>query len=588
MKMKKSLFLTLAALFATELFALDFEVDGIYYITNEDNPQQVAITFQKAQDDNYQALTTLTIPETVTYKKTTYQVVEIGKAAFAYAQNLTSVEIPATIVEVGPHAFYGCSKLNSVKFNKGLTKINKMAFAYSGVEEIVLPDGLKTLGDLSFAFCEQLKRVSFPNDIEEFGNNAFKDCTSLEKIRFADRLKEIGDYAFTNCTALKKVVLPNGLKNAGKGAFSNCTNLTEVTLSKDMKDLGNGVFENCNALANIQIPAQNPYLKSTPDGVLLSADGKSLFYYPVGKLDQVYDIPDNVVAIGPNAFGTNNHVNQINVHKDVVEIGTDAFANCKSLKKITLAEGIKVIRKGAFANCSALSGIVIPKSVCKIEKDAFTGCGDYNNKRNWKARVLYIGDCLIGKNDHQQKTGNLNVKPGTRLIADQALDGSAIVEVVMPDGLEIIGERAFYSSAKLVDIDIPESVKSIAPNAFDSTAYFNNDKNWKNGILYIDNALIRVDPEIDGKIKLKKVTIIADQAFANCSEVTEVKINDATAYIGKQAFLNCTNLQEINVPKQLKMIEPDAFQNAENVDKAAFLDVVRKNNPQANELFDLQ
>lgn len=567
------------SLFVFPVAANTFEVDGLHYLTIDDKEGEVEITFQKAADDNYEHCTNLALPEEVVFEEITYKVTRIGKAAFAYAKNLSAVSIPSTVTSIEPNAFYSCANLKTIRFSKNITSIGKMAFAYSGVEEINLPAGVTTLGDFAFAYCQRLARVSIPKSITKFGSNSFKDCTALEKIQFANGLSVIGDYAFSGCKNLRVVVLPDGLKRPNVGAFADCTSLQDITLSKDQQDLGVSVFDGCTSLASIHIPSQSTYMKSTPDGVLLSVDGKSLFYYPKGRHDATYTLPKDIEAIGIGAFAANEYLTQVTVPSNVKEIGENAFAGCPALKSIVMEEGVQIIRTGAFANCKLLVGIEIPKSVWKIERGAFDGCGDYNNKRNWKSHVLYIGDCMIGRAEGQQKRGAMTVRPGTRLIADRAMEGAYIVELIMSKGVEIVGERAFANCPMLATITMTPSIISIAKQAFDSTAYFNNDKNWKNGVLYLDKFLLRADPELNDRVKLKNVQLIADEAFADCTDLTSVKINDATMYIGKRAFLNCVSLTEINVPKKIVAISEDAFEGATSADMDQFIEAAKVNNP---------
>jgi hypothetical protein len=75
---------------------------------------------------------TLTIPNTVTYSSTTYNVVSIGGSAFSGNQTITSVNLSACqyLTIINTSAFYGCTSLNIVKLSPNLTTIRSIAFAY--------------------------------------------------------------------------------------------------------------------------------------------------------------------------------------------------------------------------------------------------------------------------------------------------------------------------------------------------------------------------------------------------------------------------------------------------------------------------
>ena len=102
--------LLLAALCtAVTTLAYDFQSSDLYYNTTSDSTVEVA--YQSKSSDNYQGLTTATIPETVTYNGTTYSVTSIGERAFEYCSSLTSVTIPNSVTSIGYSAFYDCSSL---------------------------------------------------------------------------------------------------------------------------------------------------------------------------------------------------------------------------------------------------------------------------------------------------------------------------------------------------------------------------------------------------------------------------------------------------------------------------------------------
>ena len=119
--------LLLAALCtAATTLAYDFQSGDLYYKITSGTTVEVA--YQSKSSDNYQGLTTATIPETVTYNGTTYSVTSIGKSAFMWCSSLTSVTIPNSVTSIEYEAFSLCSSLTSVTIPNSVTSIGNYAF----------------------------------------------------------------------------------------------------------------------------------------------------------------------------------------------------------------------------------------------------------------------------------------------------------------------------------------------------------------------------------------------------------------------------------------------------------------------------
>lgn len=80
------------------------------------NDQYVIVTWQTIDENNYNTLTDVEIPETVEYNGITYIVSGIDDYAFAYAENLQSITIPQNIKAIGNCAFANCYNLQSITF----------------------------------------------------------------------------------------------------------------------------------------------------------------------------------------------------------------------------------------------------------------------------------------------------------------------------------------------------------------------------------------------------------------------------------------------------------------------------------------
>ncbi len=92
--------------------------------------------------------------------------------------------------------------------------------------EVVIPDGVKWVGDSVFAYRADVTAVTFPAGLSGIGEAAFSDCTGLTELTLPGGVV-INDSAFSGCTGLTELTLPAGTI-VSTGAFGNCTGLKRV------------------------------------------------------------------------------------------------------------------------------------------------------------------------------------------------------------------------------------------------------------------------------------------------------------------------------------------------------------------------
>lgn len=207
-------------------------------------------------------------------------------------------------------------------------------------------------------------------------------------------------------------------------------------------------------------------------------------------------------------FSNNNNLAGIVLPKNLTDIPVYAFYYCESLKSVVIPNGVKTIGKHAFENCMALSEIEIPDSVTEIGVCAFNNSGVSAVKIGKGLNA--IPNSFLSKGKLKKLTVPSNIKTiGDYAFANNAgtsIDERYLKEVVLEEGVETIGQGAFYNSG-LVSVTIPKSVKSIGNSAFGSnwefsTVHYNGTKiEWEALKKNIDNT-------DEGNTELLNATII--------------------------------------------------------------------------------
>ena len=156
--------------------------------------------------------------------------------------------------------------------------------------------------------------------------------------------------------------------------------------------------------------------------------------------------------------------------------------------------------------------------------------------------------------------------PVTKIAEKAFYEEDEITGIIMPNTVTNIGDYAFCRCSNLKAVNIPDSVICIGDGAFENTKIYNSSSNWEDGVLYISNALIDAEKNISGSYSIKKGTkVIADKAFASCTNLTRVTIPDSVVNIGNESFSGCNGLTGAIISKGVASIGYRAFYGCDSL-----------------------
>ena len=317
----------------------------------------------------------------------------------------------------------------------------------TGVTEVVIPDGVTSIGDLAFYNCTSLTSVIIPDSVTSIGWHAFEGCTSLTTVTIPDSVTSIDEGAFAWCDSLISVTIPDSVTSIGRGAFKGCTNLASVTIPDSVTSIGGSAFI---------------------DTLLYSNDRRQYVIY--GKVLYDYNgsspiiiIPDGVTSICDEAFKDCTNITTVTIPNSVTSIGNYAFSGCNSLTSVTIPDSVTSISNYAFIGCTSLTTVTIPDSMTSIGDSAFKGCSSLTSV-TIPGSVTSIGDSAF---EECSSLTSVTFPDSVTSIGWGAFENcTSLTSVTIPDSVTSIDSHALSQCISLTSVTIPDSVTSIGDYAF--------------------------------------------------------------------------------------------------------------------------
>ena len=502
------------------------------------------------------------IPESIHGKP----VVEIGGNADRNDAGECDILIPATVQRFAPEVFNGSRFYGNRKSwfedfslaeNHPWVKLEdnllydqggkRLVYCFDkSVREVVIPEGVTSIGTGAFNKCQQLKSVTVPEGLEEIEDKAFLNCFLLRELKLPDTVKKIGYNAFgyMNATILgvMKVNVPLALEQV-------CSN----------NRVGWEGFENHPGF-------------TVRDNMLLSKDGKKLFM--LLSADGVTDIliPEGVEEILPYAFAESGKVKKLTLSTTMRIIRENAFGEHR-IKTLRIPESLETIEEGGF-DYSGLGSVIVDKKNTHFYTDKTCL---FRMLENGKMELLC---CFRNKLEEYQ------IPEGTVSVCAHAFTPcTQLKELTLPESLEVFDETAVDRQFKM--LKLPAGLRELRRDDNKDLSAGYKDLNsetlfWDANVLYqqMEEGLVAIysNQKVEqltlreGTVRVAegafrgeygKITFpgslrrIEKYAFRN-TKVKEVEFAEGLRYIGEDAFERC-EIQSVAIPASVEYIDPVAF-----------------------------
>ena len=488
-----------------------------------------------------------------------------------YETNKVAQDISESIVVNGFSLTIVDGTLTSVKCNgdcedvlilpDNVRIIDKVAFEFVRVKEVILPTGIDRMEDSAFGdstiekidltnvkflgcrafYRSELKEVVYSKYLTYVPEMCFKN-TKLSKFDIPKQVTDLKSYCLAN-TNLEKIDL-SGVTSLEEGVFSDCYGIKEIILPKTITEIPDVFCRRCCDLEKIDLS----HVKKIGTGAFsgcsklnagsLSAKIGSIAF--AGTAVKHLEIK-NVAKLGEGAYQGCTHLESVTINgKGTIPSGL--FLGCKNLKNITIGEGITTIGDSAFAE-TAVENIVLPSTLTMIASKAFKECKELKEiiLNDGLKTILDLAFYLT------KNLSKISIPDSVKYIGSKCFAYSGIENVKLPENNDYteVSWKAFTGCKKLKSVKLPDSINAISDYAFNgctSLQHINLEK--------ID----RIGSSAFAETALKKITlnatIIDSWAFAQCEQLKEADLSGITAVsLRSHLFFNCRNLSKISLPK---------------------------------------
>lgn len=459
-------------------------------------------------------------------------------SGFCSCYELQEVSLPEGLISIGKLTFMDCQKLQEIRLPKSLKTLGEGTFASCfALTEIEFPEGLETIGDGVLYHCLSLTSVVIPASVTEMGDRPFSGDWALKTVEIKGNVPRLSNRSFHECDALQEVLITGSVETIGEDAFMDLDSLERVQIASGLKTIGKRAFRLCDNLTTV----------SLPDGV--TSIGEEAFK-ECSSLTTI-NLPDSITTIGANAFNGTKLTGPLNIPSSLVSLGDNAFHGCSGITgTLVFPAAMENISTNVFAGCSGIEEIILPRGVLFIGDGAFNNCSGV--QRLWLTNsIKTIGASALSGMKSLKKiyfSGSLwDWDTGIQWADDRGYSN-------FPVGPTLNGETASGSCGESLTWSLNSAGDLTISGTGDMASFIATGAPWA---------------EYRNQVKLvilgQGVTSIGSSAFQDCENLETVRLPNTLTALGEAAFLRCGKLTNVSLPISLKSVGENCFTGCEKL-----------------------
>lgn len=504
-------------------------------------------------------------------------IVETKKKVLVFGTNSGYIPDDGSVSRIGEHAFLNCSQLEDVKLPDCIKYIDKKAFCYCrSISRVSIPESVKEIGAYAFDNCSSLTEITIPDNVKKLGRGAFAFCKNLENVTVGEGITQLPGSVFGGCTNLKQVKLGKNITKIDKSAFNGDTNLSCILIPSvdNIDDILKGFPNICEIIcpeksyssfsSEYKAPAIIGYLKN----MQLYSDEKIVDEYKkqLAKLSpRVFElIFKNDLYEVLSVLADNKKITATNYDKKFLSPAQEAKAEkCVAFLKDWQSKNVSSERLSEIKeknDAKENSPLALMKKLWSYRKnDENSVC--LTNYKGEDTEIIVpevIGNYTVTSLKKtfykKRRIKSVTVPKTVKEIGEVTFfECDMLREVVLNQGLEIIGSNAFFWCEKLEKIDIPDTVKEIGKGAWENCEKLTEIK-LPDGLTCLEDSLFSSCYSLKTVSVPDSVSEIGDKAFYSCSKLASISLPDNLTSIGERVFEDCRNLTGITIPKNVEYI----------------------------------